>query len=149
MHPTLLALGDVVFELQRHRVATHLAVVDAVLVGPAAVRTGVARGLGILGDGLLAALDAGDPQVLQPLQLAALALPVADGVLDELKRAGLAEVTDREDRLEDGLKPGILAVGRRGVNLQEPLVRSLLHLDQVRDWYRGVDLREIHALTTV
>src|SRR2546426_2917389 len=44
----------------------------------AAVGAGVARRLRVLGDRLLAALDAGDPKVLQTLQLAALALPVPE-----------------------------------------------------------------------
>src|SRR2546428_5450295 len=87
--------------------------------------------------------------MFQALQLAALALPVADRVLDELQRAGLAEVRDREDRLEDSLQPRVLAILRRRVDLQKPLVRALLHLDQVRDRDGGVDLREVDTLTAV
>src|SRR3989442_15901167 len=87
--------------------------------------------------------------MFQALQLAALALPVADGVLDELQRTGLTEIGDREDRLEDSLQPGVLAILRRGVDLQEALVLTLLHLDQVRDRDGGVDFREVDTLTAV
>src|SRR5262245_21182976 len=87
--------------------------------------------------------------MLEALELAALALPVPDGVLDELQRAGLPEIGDREDRLEDRLQPRVLAVRRGGVDLQEALVRALLHLDQVRDRDGGMDFREVDALTTV
>src|SRR5262249_38699067 len=86
------------------------------------------------------------PQVLDSRELAALALPVADRVVDEFERAGLAEVLDREDRLEDGLQPGRLAVGGRDVHLQEPLVGALLDLDQVRHRDRGPDARELDPL---
>jgi hypothetical protein len=46
--------------------------------------------------------------VLQALEPAALALPVADRVLDELELAGPAEVREREDAREDGLQAGLL-----------------------------------------
>src|SRR5581483_9491127 len=84
--------------------------------------------------------------VVQPLQLAALALPVADRVLDELERRVLAEVADRKDRLEHRLKAGVLALARQPIHLQEALVRLLLDLDQVRDRNGRLDFREIDAL---
>src|SRR5476649_1589026 len=83
---------------------------------------------------------------MQPLQLAALALPVADGVLDELEGRVLAEVADREDRLEHRLETRVLALARQTVHLQETLVRLLLDLDQVRDRNGRLDLREVDAL---
>src|SRR5262249_59851771 len=76
----------------------------------------------------------------------ALALPVADRVLDELERRVLTEVADREYRLEHRLQTGILALRGQPVHLQEPLVRLLLDLDQVRDRDRGLDLGEVDAL---
>src|SRR6187549_2514875 len=47
------------------------------------------------------------PQVVQARETAALALPVADRVLDELQRGVLAEIRDREHRLEHGLQPRV------------------------------------------
>ena len=87
-------------------------------------------------------------QVFDTLQLAALALPVADRVLDELQGAGLAEVVDGEDRLEDGLQPDLtLAVRGRRIHLQKPLVGAFLHLDQVRGGNGRLDLREVRPHT--
>src|SRR5215204_796856 len=62
------------------------------------------------------------PQVMQGLQLAALALPVADGVLDELKRRVLAEIANRKYRFEHRLQTLVLALGGQAVHLQEALV---------------------------
>jgi hypothetical protein len=141
--PALLALVDVVLELERDRIAALLAFVDhdrrqvpaAVAQHLAAERVG--------GDEALAAVDALAAQVLDPDQLAALAFPVADRVVDELQGAGLAEVLDREDRLEDGLQPRALAIGRGDVHLQEALVRALLDLDQIRHRDRRPNAREL------
>ncbi len=140
----LLALLDVVLELQRHGIAAVVALTDGDRRQVAAVP---AVGLATLGAGGDRAddrrigtrcADARSPAA------PALALPVPDRVLDELERAGLAEVLDREDRLEHALQTGLrLAVGGRGVHLQEPLVRALLHLDQVRDRNRARDAREV------
>src|SRR5207237_2475298 len=85
-------------------------------------------------------------QVMESLQLAALALPVPDRVLDELERGVLAEVADREDRLEHRLETRVLALTRQTVHLQEALVRFLLDLDQVRDRNGRFDFREVDAL---
>ena len=86
-------------------------------------------------------------QVVQPDELAALALPVPDRVLDELERGVLPEVGDREDRLEHRLQAGVFALGRQAVHLEKALVRVLLDLDQVRDRNRRLDLREVDALS--
>jgi hypothetical protein len=85
-------------------------------------------------------------QVMQAGEAAALALPVADRVLDELERRVLPEVADREHRLEDRLQAGVFAFRRQAVHLQEPLVRLLLNLDQVRDRDGRLDLAEVDAL---
>ena len=50
----------------------------------------------VIGHDLGAAVAAGHAQVLEPLEVAALALPVADRVLHEVERTGLAEVGERE-----------------------------------------------------
>src|SRR6185312_5630947 len=91
-----------------------------------------------------AALAARLPQVVQALQLAALALPVADRILDELERRVLAEIADRKDRLEHRLETRVLAFARQTVHLQEPLVGLLLDLDRDRDG--RLDFRKVDAL---
>src|SRR4029453_3208519 len=85
-------------------------------------------------------------QMVPSLQLAALALPVADRVLDELERRVLAEVADRKHRLEHRLETRVLALARQTVHLQEAFVRLLLDLDQVRDRNGRFDFRKVDAL---
>src|SRR5581483_9333327 len=145
-HAALLALFDVVLQLQADGVAADVADVAARLVRLAAAR---AQDLAVavrIGDQRRAAVAARLPQVVQPLQLAALELPVADRVLDELERGVLAEVADREDRLEHRLQTRVLALARQTVHLQEAFVGLLLDLDQVRNRDGGLDFRKIDAL---
>src|SRR5882762_4353962 len=145
-HAALLALVDVVLELQADGVAADVAVVAAGLVRLAAARAqDLAVGVGV-GNESRAAVAARLAQVMEPLQLAALALPVADRILDELERRVLAEVADREDRLEHRLETRVLALARQTVHLQEALVGLFLDLDQVRNRNGRLDLREIDAL---
>src|SRR5205823_6128 len=99
-----------------------------------------------IGDEGRTAVAARLAQVVQAGELAALALPVADRVLDELERRVLPEIADREDRLEHRLQAGVLALARQTVHLQEALVRLLLDLDQVRDGNGRLDFRKIDAL---
>src|SRR6185369_812574 len=145
-HAALLALVDVVLELEADGVAADVADVAVGLVRLAAARTEhltVAVGVGNQGRAAGAARLA---QVMQPLQLAALALPVADRILDELERRVLAEVADREHRLEDRLETRVLALARQTVHLQETLVGFLLDLDQVRDRNGRLDFGKVDAL---
>jgi hypothetical protein len=86
-----------------------------------------------IGNQRMAAVDARLPEVMQAGEAAALALPVADRILDELERRVLAEIADRKHGLEHRLQAGVLALRGQPVHLQEPLVRLLLDLDQVRD----------------
>jgi len=55
-------------------------------------------------------------------QLAALALPVAQSVVDELQRGRVAEILDREHRVEHGLDPDIVAFIGQQFHLQERFV---------------------------
>src|SRR5262249_30792345 len=145
-HAALLALVDVVLQLETDRVAADVTDVPARLVRLAAARAedlAVAVRIGNQGRAAVAARLA---QVVQPLQLAALALPVADRVFDELERRVLAEVRNRKDRLEHRLQPGVLALRRQTVHLQEALVGLFLDFNQVRNRYGRLDLREIDAL---
>jgi hypothetical protein len=145
-HAALLALVDVVLELHPDRVAADVADVAAGLVLHAAARAEhvvVAQRIGNEGR---AAVLARLAQVVQAGELAALALPVADRILDELERRILPEIADREDGLEDRLQARVLALGGQTIHLQEPLVRLPLDLDEVRDRHRGADFREVLAL---
>src|SRR5215208_6404310 len=83
-------------------------------------------------------------QVVETLQTSAFALPVADGIIDKCEFAQAAEIRNREHRLENALQTGIVALIGQQIHLQEALVRLLLHLDQIRDGYRGLDLRKIN-----
>src|SRR5207249_1028565 len=145
-HAALLALVDVVLQLQADGVAADVADVAARLVRLAAAR---AEHLAIavrIGDERGAAVAARLPEMVQAGELAALALPVADRILDELERRVLPEIADREDRLEHRLEAGVLALARQTVHLQEALVRLLLNLDQIRDRNGRLDFRKIDAL---
>src|SRR4030095_12576636 len=109
-HAALLALVDVVLQLEADGVAADVAHVAARLVALAAARAQHFAVAVRIGDERRAAVAARLAQVVEPLQLAALALPVADRILDELQRGVLAEVADREDRFEHRLETRILAL---------------------------------------
>ncbi len=84
-HATLFALRLVVLQLQADWVAALGAEVWGVLViGSAEVAKNIARVEGV-GDDHVAAVSAGRAQVVEALEVAALALPVADGEVDELE----------------------------------------------------------------
>src|SRR5229473_2778248 len=70
-------------------------------------------------------------------------------VRDELERAGLVEVLDGEDALEDALEPRVLALLGGNVGLEELVVAVLLDVDQVRDVDDLLDLREVLARTEI
>jgi hypothetical protein len=145
-HAPFLALVDVVLQLERDRVAADVTDVAARFVRLAASRAEHVVLAVRIGDERVTAVHTGLAQVVQPGQASALALPVADRVLDELERRVLAEVADRKDRLEDRLQPRVLALRGQAVHLQEPLVGLLLNLDQVGDRNGRLDLAEIDAL---
>ena len=100
-----------------------------------------------IGDDGRAAVPASGAQVMQTLQVAALALPVADGVVDELQLRDVAEIGDREHRLKHGLQTGIVALAGQQVHLQEAFVGLLLNLDQVRNLDGGWNFRKIKSCT--
>ena len=60
-------------------------------------------------------------------------LGLLEVVGNEIQRAGLREVLDREDALEDALDADRLALLVRDIDLQKLIVRPLLDVDQVRD----------------
>ena len=97
----------------------------------------------VIGDDLRAAVRAGHAQVLETLELSALALPVADGEADEVERAGLAEIAEGEDAGEDRLQAGVLTLLREEVHLQEALVRLSLDVDEIRQRHIAANLGEV------
>ena len=142
-HAPFLALRDGVLHLKVHRVAADVAERHAVGVLRAAPRAGDGLLVGVCSDDPRAARTAVHPEVLQPLQAPALALPVPDRVPHELQLAGAAEVGEREDVREDGLEAGVLALFRQKVHLQKALVGPALDVDQIRKIHERADLREV------
>ncbi len=147
-HAAFLALRHVVLELQAHRVAAAVAEGDDVLVEGAALRAQHVAGVERVGlDGGAAAwIAAGRTQVVQPFQVAALAFPVADGVIDELELAQPAEIRDRKYAVEDALEAHVLPLAGEQVHLQEALVGILLYFDEIRDRNRRFDPGEVDPL---
>jgi hypothetical protein len=145
-HPALLALLLVVFQLQAHGVAALVAKCDDVPVEGAAMLaqhvSGVER---VRADGC-AALAAGGPQVVETFEIAALAFPVADGIIHELQLAHAAEIGNGKDGTENRLQADVVALVGEQVHLQKPLVGLLLYLNQIRDRDGGLDFGEINSL---
>ena len=69
----------------------------------------------------------------------------AKRIRNVLKRGCIAEVPDREDAAEHGLKAGVLACVYGGVELEESLVGIFLDVDEVRYVDDLVDLGEVLA----
>ena len=130
-HTALLALGHVVLQLQSDRVAALVTKIGCIGVVRAALGAEHVAQVERIGLTVAAAIAAGGAQVVQPLEVAALALPVADGVLDEVQLRDVAEVGDGKDRLKYRLQAGIIAFARQRIHLQKAVVRTLLHLDEV------------------
>jgi hypothetical protein len=132
-HAALFALGHVVFQLQAHGIAALVAEVGRVGVVGAALLAEHVTGMEGIGDNGRAAVLASRAQVMQPFEVAALALPVADRVIHKLELRYVAEIGDREDGLKYRLQTAVFALAGQFVHLQEAVVGALLHLDQVRD----------------
>ena len=84
-HAALFALGHVVLQLQANRVAALVAEVRRVGVVRAALCAEHIARMERIGDDRGSAILASGAQVMQPFQVAALALPVTNGVIHELK----------------------------------------------------------------
>src|SRR5262249_56175939 len=129
----LLALAHVVLELQSDRVAALVAELGRVgVVGSALLAEHFARVKWIGDDGGTAVLTS-SAEVVQSLEVTALALPVADRVIDELQLRDVAKVGDWEHRLKHRLQARVVALAGQLVHLQKAVVRTFLNLDQVRD----------------
>ncbi len=146
-HAALFALRLVILQLQTDRVTALVAEVRGVLVVGAALLAKHFAGMERIGDHHGAAIDAGGTQVMQSLEVAALALPVADGEIHERQFRDVAEVGDGEDGLKDRLQAAVVPLARQFVHLQEAVIRALLYLDQVRDLQRCRNLGKIETST--
>ncbi len=146
-HAALLALVHVVLELHRHGIAALVAEGRRVLIKRAALVANDVAGLIRIGDHGRAAVAASGAKVVQPLQVAALTLPVADRVVHEFQLRHFAEIPDRKHRSKHRLKPGIVALARQKIHLQKTLVRLHLDFNQVGNLNRALDFREIQTLT--
>src|SRR5438445_8437820 len=84
-------------------------------------------------------------QVIETLQTSALALPVADGIIDKRKLAQSAEIRDRKNGLENTLQTGIVPFVGQEIHLQKALVGLLLHFDQIWNRDRSLNLRKVNS----
>jgi hypothetical protein len=96
-----------------------------------------------VGDDHVAAGGAGGAEVIKTLEVTALALPVADGVVDELELGDVAEVGNGEDGGEDGLEAVVFALLGELIHLEEALIAAALDLDEIGDLDAGRDLGKI------
>ena len=76
-------------------------------------------------------MHAGRAQVVQPLQVPAFALPVADGEVNKIKLRNAPEIGDGKYRHEDRLQPRVVPLIGQLVHLQETLIGAPLHFNQV------------------
>ena len=132
-HAALLALVHVILELHADRVAALVAERRRVLVERAALGAEHVARLIRIGDNRRAAIPAGGAQVMQALQVAALALPVADRVVHEVQLRQPAEILNRKYGGEHRLQAGVFALGGQQIHLQKALIGLVLNVNQVRN----------------
>ena len=60
--------------------------------------------------------------MMQALQVAALAFPIADGVIDEFELAQPPKIGDRKNAFENAFETSVVAFTGQQVHLQEPFV---------------------------
>ena len=137
----------VVLQLQRHRVTALVAERHHVLIEGSALGAKDFAHLERIGDDRVSAVFAGAAQVVEPFKASALALPVADGVIDEVELRNAAEIRDGEDGIKYGLQTHILPLRRQKIHLQEALIGAPLDLDQIGNLDDRGNFREINALT--
>jgi hypothetical protein len=132
--------------LHADRVAALGAEVGCIGVVRAALGAKHFAGMERIGDYGSAAVLTSGAQVMQSLEVTAFALPVPDCVIDKLQLGYAPEIGDREHRLEYRLQTRIVALTRQTVHLQEAVIGTLLHFDQIRNLNRCRDLREVESL---
>src|SRR6185312_5048247 len=147
-HSALFAFGNVVFQLQRDRIAAAVAEGNNILVERAAAMAKHIAGMERIGADFRSAvrITANRSKVMQPLEVAAFALPIADRIINEFQLAQAAEIGNRENGTENALQSRVFAFFGQKVHLQEALIRTPLHFDEIRDRNRGLNLRKINSL---
>src|SRR5208283_1656124 len=145
-HAALLALIHVVLQLHGDGVAALVTEGRRILVEGAALLANHVAGLIRIGDDGSAAIATSGAKMVQALQVAALALPVADGIVHAFELRHFAEIPDRKNRSEDRLESAVLALTWQQIHLQEALIGLLLDFDQVWDLDRPLDFRKIQSL---
>jgi hypothetical protein len=90
-------------------------------------------------------MDAGGAEVMETFEVSALALPVADGEVDEVELRDVAKIGDRKNGRKDRLQAGIVTLGWQLIHLQESLVRAALDFNEVRNTDSGWDLRKVET----
>jgi hypothetical protein len=129
--------------LQSDRVAALVAEIWRIrVIGSAFIAEHVAR-MKWVSDDRRSAILTSRPQVMQSLQVPAFAFPVADGVIHELQLRNISEIADREHRLKHCLQTGIVALTGQTIHLQEALIGTFLHLNQIWDLDGGWNFGEI------
>jgi hypothetical protein len=84
--------------------------------------------------------------VVETLEAAALAFPIADRIVDEIQLRDAAKIRNRKNGIEDGLQSRVLPFRGKQIHLQKSLVGSPLNLNEIRDLYDCRYFGEIDAL---
>src|SRR5271170_848989 len=143
-HAPLFALRHLVLQLQCHRIATTVAERNDVLIECAALVAQNIAGVERIGSDLRSTvrIAANRTKMMQAFQVAALALPVADRIIDKLQLAQATEIGYREDGTKNALQTTVFTFLGEQVHLQEALIGTLLYFDEVRNGNRSFDLRK-------
>src|ERR1700686_5013396 len=146
-HAALFALRHVILQLQSNRVAALVTEVRSVgVVRAALVAQNISR-MERVRDHRRSAILTSGAQVMQPFQVAALALPVANVEIHKLKLRNIAEIRNRKYGLKHCLQAAVFALAGQFIHLQEAVVGTLLNLDQVRDLNGGRNFGKIESFT--
>src|SRR5258708_24658341 len=79
-------------------------------------------------------------------QVSALALPVADGVIDKREFRYVAKIVDGKNRLKHRLQSAVVTLARQFIHLQEPVIGPLLNFNQVRNLQDCRNFREVKTI---
>src|SRR5207302_1524302 len=84
--------------------------------------------------------------MVQSLEVTALALPVANGIVHELELGDISKIADGEHRLKHGLQTGVVPFTGKTVHLQKPIIGPFLDLNQVWNLDGGWNLGKIKTI---
>ena len=130
-HAALFALRHVILQLQPDRVTAFVAKIRGVGVISATFAAKHFAGVKRVGDNCVAATATGGAEVVESLEVPALALPVADGKVDKGQLGNIAKVRNGKYRLKNRLEAAVVALAGQLVHLQKTIIRAFLHFDQV------------------